>query len=134
MYSPARILITGCLSLTLLACNAEQTSANTSAAASLNAAESENDHTEAKQMTLTGTMMYQNLEGGFYGFIAKDGTKYTLNNLGKEHRRHGLVIQIEAEPLEGMATITQFGQLLKVNKVTVLDESNVRTAPQDNVM
>ena len=85
-------------------------------------------------MQLTGTVTYQDFEGGFYGFIAEDGKKYTLNNLAMEHRRNGLVIHITAEPIHDMATTTQFGELLNVHDIKVMDASKVTEVGNGNIM
>lgn len=85
-------------------------------------------------MQLTGTVNYMDFEGGFYGFVAKDGKKYTLSKLPKEFRKHGLVIEITAEPMEAMATTTQFGSLLKVHSLKMIDDSQVKPIRQDNTM
>ena len=78
-----------------------------------------------KIMTLTGTVAYQNMEGGFYGFIDNKGNKYTPMNLSAEHRKNGLVIQISAKEVVGMMTTTQFGKLIEVTNIKVLDDSKI---------
>jgi hypothetical protein len=90
--------------------------------------------TEASIMQITGTITYKDFEGGFYGFVSKDGKNYTLNNLAKEHRKNGLVVEIKAEAIEDMATTTQFGQLLRVHDITIIDASNVVDIKNTNVM
>lgn len=85
-------------------------------------------------VTLTGQIVYQQFEGGFYGFIASDGSKYTLSNLPKEHNVNGIVLKLSGEILHDVMTTVQFGQVLRVNDVSVLDNSQVkrvRTKPQD---
>lgn len=94
----------------------------------------EADSKQGKFMQLTGTIRYQDLEGGFYGFISNTGQRFTLNNLAKEYWLDGLVIQIEAKPVEGMATTTQFGPLLKVYSVKIVDDSGVRKSTNNNLM
>jgi hypothetical protein len=81
-------------------------------------------------MTLRGTIVYQNFEGGFFSFIADDGSQYTPQTLAPEHRRDGLVVQITGEIVTDMMTTTQFGQLLKVHNLTVLDAS--KTLPSED--
>ncbi len=76
-------------------------------------------------MTLTGTVAYQNMEGGFYGFVDNKGNKYTPMNLSTEHRKNGLVIQVSAKEVVDMMTTTQFGQLIEVTNIKVLDDSKV---------
>jgi hypothetical protein len=82
-------------------------------------------------MTLRGTIVYQNFEGGFFSFIADDGSQYTPQTLAPEHRRDGLIVQITGEIITDMMTTTQFGQLLKVHDLTVLDAS--KTSPASDM-
>jgi hypothetical protein len=64
-----------------------------------------------------GTIVYQDLEGGFYSFIANDGSKYTPMNLASEHKKDGLNVSIEGSIVTGMMTTTQFGELLKIESI-----------------
>ena len=64
-----------------------------------------------------GTIIYQDLEGGFYSFIANDGSKYTPMNLASEHKKDGLKVSIEGSIVTGMMTTTQFGELLKIESI-----------------
>ena len=83
-----------------------------------------------KQMT--GTIVYKNLEGGFYGFISDDGSHYTLRNLAPEYKQNGLKISVKGQVLTDIMTITQFGDVFEVSTVKVVDRSGVK--PTDNEM
>jgi hypothetical protein len=85
---------------------------------------------EAKQMTLTGKISYQEFEGGFYGFIANNGDKYTPSGLKNEYRKNGLIVEMKCQAMEGMATTKQFGKLVKVLEIKVLDTSKVSVSGQ----
>lgn len=80
---------------------------------------------EDKTMILTGQILYKTFEGGFYGFEANDGQKYTPSGLSEEHRKHGLIVEMKVTPLTDRMTTTQFGTLVKVLEVKVLDASKV---------
>ncbi|WP_146216748.1 hypothetical protein [Glaciecola sp. KUL10] len=74
-----------------------------------------NEHTLQK----VGKIVFQDLEGGFYSFIANDGSRYTLMNLNDEHKIDGLAVKVEGVIVTGMMTTTQFGQLLKIKNIHV---------------
>ena len=70
------------------------------------------DQKQPQTLELIGHIRYQNLEGGFFGFIDQKGNKYTLRKLPKEHLIDGLKLKISAEIMSDMVTTTQFGELL----------------------
>ncbi|QPG04658.1 hypothetical protein IT774_10505 [Salinimonas marina] len=78
----------------------------------------------AKQMT--GTIVYKNLEGGFYGFISDEGDHYTLRNLAPEYKQNGLKISVKGQVLTNIMTITQFGDVFEVSAAKVVDRSGVK--------
>jgi hypothetical protein len=124
------------LVFSLSACNADTQSASkteaslqttnqdTTAKANI-AADKEKDK---NHMTLKGQVVYNDFEGGFYGFIADNGDKYTPMNLPMEHRKNGLIISMQAEVMKDMMTTTQYGELIKVSNVEVIDASKVSEA------
>lgn len=84
-----------------------------------------NNKKTANMMTMKGQIVYQTMEGGFYSFIANDGSKYTPMQLPKTHQRHGLIVEIQAQELFDVMTTMQFGKVIKILKVSVLDDSKV---------
>ena len=133
------------LSVTLSACNAEQApqaedtkNVNTQQQAKVSELKVVNDMQNPKlkasdEVTLKGQVLFQEMEGGFFGFIAENGNKYTPMGMNKEYLRHGLVIELTGTPLPNMMTITQFGEVIKVNKVVILDESKAAKAGRPNL-
>jgi hypothetical protein len=85
----------------------------------------------ANMLTLQGQIVYQTMEGGFFSFIANDGGKYTPMQLPKAHQQHGLIVELQAQVLHDVITTTQFGQVIKVIDVKVIDESKVSTIPKE---
>ncbi|WP_412972890.1 hypothetical protein [Glaciecola sp. MF2-115] len=83
---------------------------------------------ESEEITLKGQVLFQEMEGGFFGFIDENGKKYTPMGMNKEYLRHGLVIELTGTPLPNMMTITQFGEVIKVSNVVILDESKALKA------
>jgi len=76
-------------------------------------------------MSIKGQIVYQTMEGGFYSFIADNGDKYTPMPLAKEYRRNGLIVEVKAEEMLDVMTTTQFGKVIKIHEISVLDESKV---------
>ncbi len=56
------------------------------------------------------------LEGGFYGLLAEDGSKYLPLNLPAAFQRDGLQVTIEGEPKQVM-TIQMWGTPLEIKKI-----------------
>jgi len=83
-------------------------------------------------LVLKGQILFQEMEGGFFGFINEDGTKYTPVGMDKANLRHGLVIQLTGRLLPEMITITQFGQVIKVESVVIIDESKAQEPGRPN--
>lgn len=79
---------------------------------------------KSKLLTLKGQILFQEFEGGFFGFIDENGNKYTPIGMDKKHLRHGLVIEISGRVISDMITTTQFGEVIKVESVSIIDESN----------
>ena len=89
---------------------------------------------QEKPMRITGTMVYKEFEGGFFGFISADGKKYTLSGLDNQYKQNGLIIEVEMTKIEGAMTITQFGDLMQVHSVNIIDDSKVEPAGNDKSM
>jgi len=79
---------------------------------------------KSKLLTLKGQVLFQEFEGGFFSFIDENGNKYTPMGMDKKYLRHGLVIELSGRVLPDMITTTQFGEVIKVESVSVIDESN----------
>ncbi|MCP4863303.1 MAG: hypothetical protein SWN10_12485 [Pseudomonadota bacterium] len=74
----------------------------------------------------TGTIVYKTFEGGFFAFISTDNKRYTLRHLPKAYRLDGLIVEITGSVNKDIITTTQFGDLLEVDTVKVLDDSHAR--------
>lgn len=114
----------------LMACDSQSTQQNTETNAS---SEQTGDivSTDEKQqtMTITGILQYQKFEGGFFGFIAKDGKKYTLSGLDSEFKKDGIELELDVVAIPDVVTTTQFGQLVEVKNVAVINVP--KTKPVD---
>ncbi len=77
------------------------------------------------EVTMKGSIIYKDLEGGFYAFIAENGDRYTLHGLDETYQKNGLIVEVKGTPKPDMMTFTQFGTVLQVTRVKVLDTSKV---------
>lgn len=81
-----------------------------------------------KHVTYTGTIVYKNLEGGFFALHTHKGQKYTLKGLQSAYRRDGLIAEVSGVVDESAITFTQYGKLLVVKSVVIIDESHAEAA------
>lgn len=65
--------------------------------------------TVTPEISGTGTVTYIDLEGGFYGIVADDGTHYLPLDLDEAYQQDGLKVQFTLSPAEDMMTIQQWG-------------------------
>ncbi|WP_420935657.1 ribose-phosphate pyrophosphokinase [Alteromonas sp. A081] len=78
-----------------------------------------------ESVTLKGSIIYKELEGGFFAFITENGDRFTLHGLDEDYHQNGLIVEIKGVTKPEMMTITQFGTVLDVHNVKVLDTSKV---------
>ena len=69
-------------------------------------------------ITDSGTVTYVDLEGGFYGIVADDGTRYLPQNLPEEFAQDGLEVSFTAKVLEDVATIQQWGTPIEIIEIS----------------
>jgi len=64
-----------------------------------------------------GTVKYLSFEGGFYGIVADDGTRYDPGeSLPEKFKRDGLRVRFKARPKEGF-TIRMWGRLIEIEEI-----------------
>ncbi len=83
---------------------------------------------KVKHVTYTGTIVYKNLEGGFFALHTHKGQKYTLKGLQPIYRRDGLIAEVSGVVDESAITFTQYGKLLVVKSVVTIDDSQAKAA------
>lgn len=84
------------------------------------------ENSEKHEVTLTGTILYKDLEGGFYAFITENGKHYTPHGLDETYRKNGLLVEIKGITKPNIMTTTQFGTVLQVTSVKVISSENVK--------
>ena len=70
----------------------------------------------------SGTVVYQNLEGGFYGIVADDGTEYLPLNLPDEFKQDKLPVTFTGIVQTDVATIQQWGTPLELSEISSGDQ------------
>jgi hypothetical protein len=71
-------------------------------------------------MKITGTVVYQSIEGGFWGIAGDDGEKYRpIHELPAEAQTDGCRVEADLEPVE-MVSFTMWGRNVKVRTIKVL--------------
>ncbi len=64
--------------------------------------------------TVTGTVCYMDVEGGFYGIVTDDGKKLDPVNLPQEFQKDGLRIRARVEPLHDRVSIRMWGTPVRI--------------------
>jgi hypothetical protein len=78
------------------------------------------DKSEIRSMS--GTVVYQEIEGGFFGIVAEDGKKYNPINLDESFKKDGLRVKFDANVKKGMVGIHMWGQYVEILKIEKLEE------------
>ncbi|MBI3945197.1 MAG: hypothetical protein HY321_04710 [Armatimonadetes bacterium] len=68
----------------------------------------------------TGTVQFVALEGGFYGIVAEDGTRYDPINLPPQFQRDGQRIRFEGKVRSDLAGIHMWGTLIEITQISAL--------------
>jgi hypothetical protein len=77
--------------------------------------QSERDQTSPGDIVSdTGTVQYVDLEGGFYGIVADDSTRYLPDSLGARFREDGLRVRFRGERRDDVMTAPMWGQPVRL--------------------
>ncbi len=75
---------------------------------------------DMKQLSFTATVKYMNLEGGFFGLVAKDGKHWLPMNLNKTFQQDGAVIKVKGHAVEVLMTIQQWGKPFSITHIELI--------------
>lgn len=75
-----------------------------------------------KVVSGTGTVQYVELEGGFYGLVDDDSTRYLPQNLAEEYRQDGLRVRFRAVEQDSMATMQMWGTPVEMLDIMPLND------------
>lgn len=102
------------LSVALTACSSGETAGDNGDASSPS-------ETSSQTVEGTGTIRFLDFEGGFYGIIADDSTRYDPGGLDEAFQEDGLRVRFELTPQEGMMTTRQWGTPADLHSIERLD-------------
>ena len=69
-------------------------------------------------LTLDGTVVYQELEGGFYGIVTARGDELLPTNLPVEFEEDGLSVRVAGRFLEDVAAVQMWGRPFEIAEIT----------------
>ena len=76
------------------------------------------DGTAQKEtLLLTGTIVFVDLEGGFYGIIADSGERYFPLNLDQQYKIKDLKVRVEGKVRKNVMTTTMWGTPFEILKI-----------------
>jgi len=78
---------------------------------------------------VTGKIVFNNLEGGYYGIITEDGQRYDPDGLPPEYRRDGLRIKARIK-IRDVASIHLWGHAVEIVEIKELDSQPSSPAVQ----
>jgi len=70
--------------------------------------------------TLKGTVVYVDLEGGFYGIVGDDGNKYDPVNLNSEFRKDSLRVAFNYKKVPEQASFHMWGTIIEITGIKQL--------------
>ena len=73
----------------------------------------ESDRVASAVFHIEGTVVYKELEGGFFAIESDDGKKFNPVNLPETFRTDGLKVSVSAQPYEGMSA-HMYGTLIEI--------------------
>ncbi len=70
-----------------------------------------------QSITIVGTIQYVELEGGFFGIVTEEGTKYFPQYLPFDFKVDGLPVRVDAMPEEQAIGIQMWGLPIKIIRI-----------------
>jgi hypothetical protein len=80
--------------------------------------------TNGLEISLTGQISWQDIEGGFYGIITPDGSMYTPLNLPDGYKTDGLTVDITGTIPADVNTIQMWGSPLQIKSIKPVNTGN----------
>ena len=75
---------------------------------------------EGREVAFTGTVQYQDLEGGFWGIVSDTGKKYVPINLSPSYHKQGFRVTVKAQLRADMISIHMWGSLIQIAEIEAL--------------
>ena len=80
---------------------------------------------KSRTLQFTARVVYKDLEGGFYALYTEDGRRFQPFNLAAPYRRDGLIVEVTATTTPDLVTFQQHGEPVRVEQISILDDSQV---------
>ncbi len=68
-------------------------------------------------ISMTGTIKFIDIEGGFYGFLADNGERYFPVNLDQQYKVNNMKVRIEGKIRKNVMTTVMWGTPLEILKI-----------------
>lgn len=81
------------------------------------------------ELSLTGQVTWQDLEGGFYGIITPDGTRYLPVNLVEEYQYDGVTVDITGTDAPDVVTMQMWGEPITILSISPVNKENPFVQP-----
>lgn len=69
------------------------------------------------QISTTGTIRFQEIEGGFWGIVADDGRKFDPMGLDAKFQKEGLRVRFEATPDSDRMSTHMWGTIVNITHI-----------------
>lgn len=89
------------------------------------------DKEDSEMITVTGTIHFKSIEGGFFALDGHNGEKYMPHGMDKSLLKDGMVVEVKGVILKDMMTFQQYGEVLKVTESKMIDDSKVKPLPSE---
>src|SRR5689334_3160841 len=73
------------------------------------------------EVKISGTIKYNKIEGGFWGFVGDDGRNYEPN-IPEKYRREGLRVILHGKIRNDAVSFTMTGPVIEVNSIEVIKD------------
>ena len=121
LMTTALILVCG---VALVGCADRSDSENEVPGTEPNVSESNNSPSSGSPTTpnsetleIQGTVVYKDLEGGFFAIDGDDGQKYNPVNLSESFRKDGLKVKVTARPNADAMTVHMYGTVVEIVEI-----------------
>ena len=80
-------------------------------------------------ISFTGQVTWQDIEGGFYGIITPDGTKYLPQNLPAGYQTDGVTVDITGILVPDVVTMQMWGEPIEIKTISPVNAENPYIQP-----
>lgn len=74
-----------------------------------------------KAVAFVGKVTHVDVEGGFWGIVAEDGTHYDAIRLDAAYQKEGLRVRVEGSLQPDAVSSHMWGKIIAVTKITLAD-------------